>query len=294
MADRVVFAPTWWEDAILCESDGHFAMIDTGHARSAPQLLALLQSCGVTALDFILITHDHDDHSGGLAAILDAIPTAVVYYKPYSGCDAVGGGGQSVSREARAEIIHLYHAALDTVRAKTQLVMITEELPQLRMGHMTFTVFNKDNIVRRMYEDADSAYRGQYVFNENNNSAMVYVRCDGGGAAFLTGDCYDEPLTYAPGRLLLTKAAQAIGGHVAVYKPPHHGCGDFTSEETAQTLSPDFVVATTDADAMHSDARYTESMRKLRAANKDVQLCCPVGCGFRFTFDGPAATVERI
>jgi len=64
------------------ENRGLRAIVDTGPSSTAPVLLESLKRHGVTRLDYILLTHIHLDHSGGLADVLEAFPTARVAVHP--------------------------------------------------------------------------------------------------------------------------------------------------------------------------------------------------------------------
>lgn len=57
-------------------------LVDTGPASTVPTLLEELEKRGVKHLDYILISHIHLDHSGGLAEVLEAFPEAKVAVHP--------------------------------------------------------------------------------------------------------------------------------------------------------------------------------------------------------------------
>lgn len=66
-------------DAILLRSpDGQTMMIDAGPSKNRKKTLAYLSSVGVTSLDYVVITHSHLDHLGGLAKLLKAVPVKKV------------------------------------------------------------------------------------------------------------------------------------------------------------------------------------------------------------------------
>jgi glyoxylase-like metal-dependent hydrolase (beta-lactamase superfamily II) len=64
------------------ETRGLRAIVDTGPSSTVPLLLESLKKHGVTRLDYILLTHIHLDHSGGLADVLEAFPAARVAVHP--------------------------------------------------------------------------------------------------------------------------------------------------------------------------------------------------------------------
>ena len=59
----------------LCPVDKTI-VIDVGPSRSLPKLIDSLAARGVRRVDYVLLTHIHMDHAGGLAEFLDHFPTA--------------------------------------------------------------------------------------------------------------------------------------------------------------------------------------------------------------------------
>ena len=57
--DRIHFPEQVWEDIIILESEGRFAMVDTGNPSSADRIVAYLRALGAKSLDFIILTHFH-------------------------------------------------------------------------------------------------------------------------------------------------------------------------------------------------------------------------------------------
>lgn len=89
---------------MILESNGHFAMIDTGDDFSYPdgsnprypdrpgiekdpkaitedRLFAHIKQLGIKSFDFIIITHAHSDHVGSAHDVLKTIPTKKLYIK---------------------------------------------------------------------------------------------------------------------------------------------------------------------------------------------------------------------
>ncbi|MGE5839774.1 MAG: MBL fold metallo-hydrolase [Deltaproteobacteria bacterium] len=51
-------------------------VVDVGPSRSLPRLIDSLAARGIRRVDYVLLTHIHMDHAGGLAEFLDYFPTA--------------------------------------------------------------------------------------------------------------------------------------------------------------------------------------------------------------------------
>jgi len=56
----------------------HNVLVDVGPSNAAPRLIQGLKTMGVERVDFVLLTHIHIDHAGGLAVFLEHYPMAKV------------------------------------------------------------------------------------------------------------------------------------------------------------------------------------------------------------------------
>ena len=65
-------------DAALVVCDGEAMLIDGGSAAASQFLYSYLKG-EVEELAVVVATHPHDDHIGGLAAVLNAVPVGVIY-----------------------------------------------------------------------------------------------------------------------------------------------------------------------------------------------------------------------
>ncbi len=61
-------------DSILIQADQESLLIDAGLRENVPKVLSTLHSEGIQEITWLLITHEHEDHIGGVPEILKKIP----------------------------------------------------------------------------------------------------------------------------------------------------------------------------------------------------------------------------
>lgn len=66
----------------LLQAEGKNLLVDPGPAGTVPTLIRALDELNVRRLDWILLTHAHLDHGGGVAELLDAYPGTPVLCHP--------------------------------------------------------------------------------------------------------------------------------------------------------------------------------------------------------------------
>lgn len=65
-------------DSILIESDGHYMLVDAGDNSKETIVINYLKKQGVKKLDFIIGTHPHSDHIGGMDTVINSFPIGKV------------------------------------------------------------------------------------------------------------------------------------------------------------------------------------------------------------------------
>ena len=66
-------------DCALLECDGQYMLIDGGNRDDSQLVVSFLEQQGVKELAAVVCSHAHEDHVGGLPAVLAVYPTKVVY-----------------------------------------------------------------------------------------------------------------------------------------------------------------------------------------------------------------------
>lgn len=58
-------------DCILLESEGDYVLIDAGEAEYSATVCQYLENNNVSSLDYVIATHPHSDHCGGLTEVIE-------------------------------------------------------------------------------------------------------------------------------------------------------------------------------------------------------------------------------
>ena len=150
-------------DAIILESNGHFAMVDTGEDYDFPdgsdsrypwregietsykhvltdRVFRHLKELGVQKLDFILVTHTHSDHIGNVDELLSTYPVDRVYLKKYS-------DNRITNSERLWDNLYGYDKVLQTAAEKGVSVIqnITKGDAHFQFGDMDIQLYNYEN-----------------------------------------------------------------------------------------------------------------------------------------------------
>ncbi len=74
-----------FDASYLLIEDGRAAFIDTGTNHSVPRLLAALDAAGLApdAVDYVIATHVHLDHAGGVGVLMQHLPAARLVVHPH-------------------------------------------------------------------------------------------------------------------------------------------------------------------------------------------------------------------
>ena len=76
---EVYFIDVGQADAALLLCDGAAMLIDGGNVSDSSLMVSFLDKLGITHLDYVIGTHAHEDHIGGLAGALSACSAGTVY-----------------------------------------------------------------------------------------------------------------------------------------------------------------------------------------------------------------------
>ena len=66
-------------DGCIISCDGEHMLVDAGPVDSGERMAALLESLGISSLKYVINTHPHSDHAGGLSAALEVVTAGAAY-----------------------------------------------------------------------------------------------------------------------------------------------------------------------------------------------------------------------
>ena len=232
---KIHFMNTGSSDAIIIESNGHYGLIDSSNPYkdgtawaetnvtiSVQHVINYLNSLGVKYLDFVVGTHSHSDHIGGISAIADKFVNSKTkyYYRTY--------GGTSEDSTTNWDNSGYYNRAVNAMKNHgASLQEVTGKTPTITLGDFTIKLMNTETA--RSNEKS-----GGVVTGENKNCIVQYVTYKGKHKTLLAADMEREDEM---------DIANAIG-HVDILKAGHHSYESATSFGFASKLSPKVVVVT--------------------------------------------------
>ena len=254
-------------DAILIESNGKYGLIDSSNpskTSSDPDLaftqkyvdtaangltvVKYLTDLNVSHLEFVLATHSHSDHVGGMVDIADSglVNDNTVYiYKDY----------QAVLGEKEWHNDYYANLALEAMRAKNAILLNVHnpnssalqalgDNGALPINDSTDKVgdhieFSMGDFLIRLFN-----LHTESTVNENLNSIVTTVKhMDSGSGAVLMADM--EQQNYMESRTVDAIIRNDKSFKADVYKVGHHGYSSSTSYDTIETLNPSNYVLST-------------------------------------------------
>ena len=233
--DRIHFLNTANSDCILIETNGHFALVDSGEGNHNPRkkteyhgfrddVINYLKKVaagkdGKAHLDFILGTHCHYDHYGNFEDIIkdDGIIIDKAYFKTFD-----SGVGTNLESEGwgNAETYNAIMAAL-----KEKDIPVISDIPdkEFMFGDFKLKFFN-------------SVTPDDLKGNGENAASIGIKLTKGERTAFLAAD-------FTSNSGLEQRYGDEIG-HVDLLKIGHHGYFGSSSKSFLKKLSPKIAIVT--------------------------------------------------
>ncbi len=247
--DRIHFLNVGNSDAILLESNGMFALIDSGEGNSNPRrkttykgyeqdVLNYIKNVasvdGEVKLEFVLGTHCHYDHIGSFEKIIsdDSIQIGLAYFKPFD---------EKIAKDYEVEswkINEVYNAVITALNVKG--VSVIDVIPeQMSFGDFSLEFYNTETPPE--------------LEGEGENAASIGIKVTKGQkSAFLAAD--------------FTKSCgleQIYGdeiGDIDLLKAGHHGYFGSSSPSFLKKLKPEIIVVTNQLGKVYPNVKWNFTM----------------------------------
>ena len=168
-------------DAIVIQSEGQYAMIDVGlrnvteepNKISFERIEQFFKKNSIPKLEWILLTHNHHDHVGGIKALLNIVNVGKVYAKNYTAADvSCKVNGKLTDKTTR---LKRWNDKIDAIKNKigeNNLYYIKgRNNTEVTLGNYDFKFFNTLQAFKN-----HSNYCKEKCCNENVNSIVATAR----------------------------------------------------------------------------------------------------------------------
>ena len=235
---------------------GETALIDTGTEQSSEKVVTFLkaqdlkQEDGKGVIDYIVITHGHSDHIGGLASILDNFNVKKVYMPEIAEMkDWYSDVKVTKENEASVEMLkEEYKVYEDTVQAmKNKDIQFTNT----KKGEF----IDKNKILQFVQSDKDFGPIGSdkitaNYWGINENSAIVYLNYGDLQELFTADMEWNSEKDFWTSDLL-------NGQGIDVLKVPHHGNDTSSTVDFIRYLKPDVGIVSRAKESIKKNIAYT-------------------------------------
>ncbi|PWT27039.1 ComEC/Rec2 family competence protein [Butyrivibrio fibrisolvens] len=189
-------------DSSLITCDGHSMLIDGGTSDQSQKLYSILKSQNINQLDYVVCTHPHADHAGGL-------PGALAYAK-------VGAAFAPVTTYDNSS----FNKYVKAVEKQGKSIIVPEVGSMYPLGNAIITVLGPTDVEPSM----------------DPNDISLVLRIDYGQNSFLfSGDAEQEEQ-----QLLMWNEYDLL--NVDVLKAAHHGSSNGASYAFIKAVSPSVTV----------------------------------------------------
>ena len=174
-----------------------------------------LTSMGVKHLDFIIATHNHDDHIGGMPLLGNFVNSTTKYY---------------YRRTSNDSSSTTFQKAISTMQSNNvTFVEVTGKYPEFNLGDFKIALMNTEDA------SADEKFNGTLV-DSNKNSIVTYVTYNGKYGTLLTGDMESQDEYRMVSKL--------VNKQVDVLKIAHHSWQSSTTMKFTKAIKPKIAVVT--------------------------------------------------
>lgn len=189
-------------DSALVECDGHYMLIDGGNPSSSSFLYSYLKQHDIEYLDYVVCSHPHIDHVGGLAGALN-YSTVGIAYSPVTEFDN-----------------RAFNSFVKYLSAQNKAIVVPASGDTITLGSATVKFIGPLDMT---------------LAELNMNNSSIMLRIEYGNTSFLfTGDAEtDEELSLVASGIELQSTLLKVG---------HHGSYTSSSEAFLSAVAPEYAV----------------------------------------------------
>jgi beta-lactamase superfamily II metal-dependent hydrolase len=198
-------------DSQLVIIGGQTLLIDAGEAEYGDTVVSYIQNLGITKLDYIIATHPHSDHIGGLPAVIENFKI-----------------GKVITPKLPDDMIpttRVYEKFIDAVAAKDRKLTEAVAGDEYALSDANFTVLSPDS-------DSD--------FSDLNDWSVVIRLVYGKTAWVFTGDAEK------PAETAIVDSGRELKADIL--KVGHHGSSNSSTEDFLAKVTPRWAVIEVGAD----------------------------------------------
>jgi competence protein ComEC len=191
-------------DCTFIAANGKTMLVDCGENSEADNVESYLRKLNVSKLDYIIATHPHSDHMGGMHSIIDAFDVGEVIIPHIP--------------DEQIPTSRFYELFLDSCAASKVKVSEAEVGTELQLGdaHIEFIA-------------PDGSH-----YDDLNNYSLSFILTHGKNTFLLTGDAEKE----SESAMLESDSLRKID----LYKAGHHGSAYSSTKELLEVIRPDTVI----------------------------------------------------
>ncbi|WP_297417426.1 MBL fold metallo-hydrolase [Clostridium sp.] len=234
---------------------GETALIDTGTPETAQKVISFLdgqnlkEEGGKKVIDYIIITHAHSDHIGGLAAILDNFNVKKVYMpdnammKDWYSYVKVTADNSSNIKMMKTDY-KVYQDAVSAMKSK-KIKFTNTKKGEFIDNNKILQFVQSDKDFGPIGSDKDTAN----YWGVNENSAIIYLNYGDLKELFAADMEWNSEKDFWTNDLL-------DGKKVDVLKVPHHGHDTSSTSDFIQYLSPSIGIISRDKKSIEKNSAY--------------------------------------
>lgn len=286
---KIHFLNTIWSDAIILEKDNHYAFIDTATDFYYPMIVKHLKKHNIEKIDFIILTHFHGDHYGNVLSLINDYNVGTLYLKHYYGYEgSTGGGLESDDSYINNELNNFKKIIETAVKNQTEIVFIDDldsDICNIDFNGTNIELYRIENQLYNIYNNINSKYYKQNVFNENQSCIGVFFKVNNFniflGADLICMPSDEESLDYSSIKMIKDIYNNHDIKHIDIYKTCHHGHYENNPQELCDLINADYAIIT-------NSTKWTDNystIPSLKKANNNVKILHTDHQKYIFTID---------